>query len=121
MVGPGDMPGAGGPAGGSGQRGRVPDVVERVVPGGPVPAGGGNGLAVAGLVLGITSIVFFWLGVFALAQVVLAVVFSGTGLRRSWEGAGRRGLAVAGLACGIGGFLAYVLFGIATLGVGLLI
>ena len=39
----------------------------------------GNGLAVTSSVLGITCIVFCWWGLFTLAQVVLAIVFGGTG------------------------------------------
>lgn len=80
-----------------------------------------NGLAVASLVLGITSIVFCWWGMFTLVQVVLAVVFGGVAIRAANQGAGRKGMAVAGLACGIAGFIAYVLFGIGTLGIGFVI
>lgn len=87
----------------------------------PVRPAQGNGLAVASLVLGITSIVFCWWGLFTLVQVVLAVVFGGVAIRAANQGAGHKGLAVAGLACGIAGFIAYVLFGIATLGVGFVI
>jgi hypothetical protein len=73
------------------------------------------------MVLGITSIVFCWWGIFTLAQVVLAIVFGGVGIHKANRGADKKGMAIAGLACGIVGFLAYLIFGIATAGVGLLI
>jgi hypothetical protein len=95
--------------------GRVP---KQDTPGRPVQ---GNGLAVASLVLGITSIVFCWWGLFTLVQVVLAVVFGGVATRAANQGAGRKGMAIAGLVCGVVGFAAYVLFGISTLGIGFLV
>jgi hypothetical protein len=87
----------------------------------PAARPGGNGMAVAGLVLGITSILFCWWGLFSLAQIILAIVFSGAGIRQANQGAGRKGMAVAGLACGVTGCLAYLAIGIASLGVGFLV
>ena len=81
----------------------------------------GNGLAVASLVLGVTSVLFCWLGLLALAQVVLAIVFGGIGISRANKGARRKGMAVAGLALGVVGFLLYFAVGLMTVGVGLLI
>jgi apolipoprotein N-acyltransferase len=72
------------------------------------------GTAVAALVLGICSLVFCWWGLATLAMVVLAVVFGASSARRS-------GMGVAGLICGCVGFLAYLAFGVATLGTGFLI
>ena len=85
----------------------------------PVPAG--NGLAVAGFVLGITSIVFCWLGLLSLAQVVLAIIFSGVGISRANKGAQRKNMAIIGLVLGGVGFLLYLVVGIMSFGVGLLI
>jgi ABC-type phosphate transport system permease subunit len=76
---------------------------------------------VASLVLGITSIVFCWWGLFTLVQVVLAVVFGGVAIRAANQGADRKGMAIAGLVCGVVGFAAYALFGISTLGIGFLV
>jgi hypothetical protein len=59
--------------------------------------------------------------VFTLVQVALAVVFGSVAIRAANQGAGRIGMAVAGLACGITGFIAYILFGITTLGIGFVI
>lgn len=85
----------------------------------PMPA---SGMAIAGLVLGITSIVFCWWGLGSLAQSVLAITFAANGIKRANAGlAGGRSMAVAGLACGIVGFFAYLTVGIATLGVGFII
>ena len=81
----------------------------------------GNGQAVAALVLGITSIVFCWWGLFALAQVVLAVVFGCMGMSKASRGASGHGLAVAGLVCGCVGAVAYVLVGLFTLGLGFIV
>jgi hypothetical protein len=80
-----------------------------------------NGLAIAGLVLGITSIVFCWAGLLALAQIVLAIVFSSVGIGNARRGAGRRGMAVGGLACGIVGGIAYFVIGVTSAGVGFVI
>lgn len=83
--------------------------------------GPGNGLAVTGMILGITSIVFCWLGIFTLAQVVLAITFGSIGIRKANRGASHKGMAVAGLTCGIVGAVLYVIFGILTRGAGFLI
>ncbi len=80
-----------------------------------------NGLGTASLVLGITSIVFCWWGLFSLAQVVLAIVFGAIGISRANQGATGKGLAVAGLICGVVGFAAYCFVGLVTLGVGFII
>jgi ABC-type phosphate transport system permease subunit len=81
----------------------------------------GNGQAVAALVLGITSIVFCWWGLFTLAQIVLAVVFACVGMSKASRGAGGHGLAVAGLVCGCVGAVAYVIVGLFTLGLGFIV
>jgi hypothetical protein len=81
----------------------------------------GDGLAVASMVLGITSIVFCWWGLATLAQVVLAIVLGVKGMRRADAGAGGKGMAIAGLVCGCVGALAYLIFGVATLGAGFII
>lgn len=77
-----------------------------------------NGLAVAGLVLGITSIIFCWWGILSITQAILAIVFSSIGIHNVSLGAPRKGMAVAGLVCGIVGLIAYIFFGIVTVGLG---
>jgi hypothetical protein len=81
----------------------------------------GNGLAIASLVLGITSIVFCWWGLLSLAQVVLAIVFGCIGISRASRGASGKGQAVAGLVCGCVGAILYFIFGLLTLGAGFII
>ncbi|MGA3221625.1 MAG: hypothetical protein ABSE77_21590 [Acidimicrobiales bacterium] len=82
----------------------------------------GNGLAVASLVLGITCIVFCWWGLFTLAQVVLAIVFGGTGISKANRlGAPHKGPAVAGLVLGLAGLGIYFVLGLLSLGIGWLI
>ena len=81
----------------------------------------GNGLAVAGFVLGITSVVFCWWGIFALVQVILAITFGAIGRGNAKRGAPHSGLATAGLILGIVGAVLYFLIGIFSLGAGFLI
>jgi hypothetical protein len=90
----------------------------------PVPANRwrekpANGMAIAGMVLGITSIVSCWTGVLALTQLVLAIVFSANGLRAARRGAERKGLAITGLTCGITAAVLYLGIGAASDGLGL--
>jgi hypothetical protein len=80
-----------------------------------------NGLATAGMILGILSIPFCWWGIGSLALCVLAITFGAIGLRAANEGAPNHGQAVAGVACGSVGAVAYLVFGILTLGAGFLI
>lgn len=77
-----------------------------------------NGLAVAGFVLGITSVVFSWWGLLTLLQVVLALTFSAVGISRARRGAPHKGLAIAGLVLGLVGLVVYFLLGLASLGLG---
>lgn len=72
-----------------------------------------QGQGVASMVLGILSIIFCFAGLLTLAGVVLAIVFGARSLNTS-----TRGMGIAGLVCGMVGGLAYLIFGIATLGVG---
>ena len=70
----------------------------------------GNGRAVAGLILGICSVILSFLTFLDLPVVILGVIFSGLGLRATKEGKGQRGLAVAGLALSILGAVLVVAF-----------
>ena len=65
----------------------------------------GKGMSIAGMVLGITSIVFIYLN-FVLG--VLAIIFSAIGLKRG-EG---KGMAIAGLVTGIVGVIIGLVLGI---------
>lgn len=80
-----------------------------------------NGQAVASLVLGIGSIVVFVGGLVTLAVIVLAIVFGSIGIGKANKGFGGKGMATAGLVLGICGGVAYILFGLFTLGVGFLV
>jgi hypothetical protein len=80
-----------------------------------------NGIAVAALVLGITSIVFSWWGLLTLVQVLLAIIFGAVGISRARHGAPKKGLAIAGLVLGLIGAAIYVFLGVASLGVGFFI
>lgn len=65
--------------------------------------GPGHGKAVAGLVLGILSIVFCWASFVDLLLLVPALIFSIMGLSEARMGRGGRGLAMSGLICTIAG------------------
>ena len=82
------------------------------------PAQPGNGVAVAGLVLGITSVVFCWWGLLTLLQVTLAVIFSSVGISKANHGAANKGLAVAGLVLALVGLVLYFFIGLFSLGIG---
>ena len=58
--------------------------------------GGGNGFAIAALVLGIIAFLFGWAGLFNLVTAVLAVVFGILALNKHQS----KGMAVAGLVLG---------------------
>lgn len=81
----------------------------------------GSGMAVASLVLGITSIIFCWWGVFSFLQVVLAIVFGCIALNQPDRGGDRRVMAIAGIICAGAGFFCYLIFGLLSFGFGLLI
>ncbi|MBE7188998.1 DUF4190 domain-containing protein [Jatrophihabitans endophyticus] len=69
-------------------------------PYGPYPgARQGNGKAVAGMVLGIASIVFCWINFFNLVFIVPGIIFSLLGLSDSKTRGTGRGQAIAGLVC----------------------
>ncbi|MFL5713891.1 MAG: DUF4190 domain-containing protein [Chloroflexota bacterium] len=65
----------------------------------------GNGLAVAGMVLGILSVVLFILNALDLVLAVLAIVFSIIGLVRANRGRSGKGMAITGLVLGCVGMV----------------
>jgi hypothetical protein len=80
-----------------------------MAPGGPgvvAEPGKGDGMAIAGLVLGIISLVLFWLTFFDLIPVVLGIVFSILG-RRSVK---RRKMATWGLVLSIIGLVLVIIY-----------
>jgi hypothetical protein len=81
-----------------------------------------NGHATAGLVLGICGVVFCWWGITTLAMALLATIFGAVGLKRSRLAHDyKRGSAIAGLTLGIIGLIVYLILGICTAGIFLLI
>lgn len=82
------------------------------------PVQAGNGFAVASLVLGITSILFFFLGLLTLVQVVLALTFGALGISRANRGEGGKDTAVAGLVLGCVGLVVYLFAGLLSFGLG---
>jgi len=74
------------------------------MPGAPAPRQG-NGLAVAGMVLGILAIVLFWTSIIDLVIALLAIIFSIIGMRKASRVGVGKGMAIAGLVTGIIGLL----------------
>jgi hypothetical protein len=86
-------------------------------PGGPPPPGyhgyaqRRTGKAVTALVLGILSIVMFWLTILDAVFVILALIFGLIALGETKRGNGEgRGMAIAGLACAVAGAVAATVF-----------
>ena len=67
----------------------------------------GKGLAIAGMICGIVSVVFFWSGYFSLILAIVALVFGIVSLVKKSEG---KGMAIAGVATGGVGFIASILW-----------
>ena len=75
-----------------------------------------DGLAVAGMVLGICSFFFGWL---YLIPCIVGIVLSGVGLNKVTKSNGQRsgkGMAIAGLTCSIVSFSIYGIIFLAALG-----
>ncbi|MYA41148.1 MAG: DUF4190 domain-containing protein [Gemmatimonadetes bacterium] len=73
----------------------------------------GNGLAVAGFVCALCSVVLFWVPGLNFILWVLGIVFSGIGLSRANnQGRSGRGLAIAGLVIALlpGTILVFLIF-----------
>ena len=74
------------------------------------PQAQGNGMAVAGMVLGIISLVFFWGHIFCWIPGILAIIFSALGLKKSKVVGKGRGMAMAGLITSIIGIVLSIVF-----------
>jgi hypothetical protein len=75
-----------------------------------VPPQQGNGLAVAGMVLGILGLALCWLGFIGMICALIGVILSGIGLAKSNKVGKGKGMAIAGLVCGVLGLIAGVVF-----------
>jgi hypothetical protein len=76
----------------------------------PAPQEQGNGIAVAGMVLGILALVLCWVMFVNFVLGVLGIVFGALGMAKAKRIGGKnRGLALAGLVTGILGIVAGVL------------
>jgi hypothetical protein len=70
----------------------------------------GNGMAVAGMVLGLLAAVLFFTSLIAIVLGILAIIFSILGIKKARRVGTGKGMAIAGLATGIVGIaLAIVL------------
>ena len=70
----------------------------------------GNGRAIAGLVLGIVAILFFWTSVLDVIPVVLAIVFGSIGVNDAKRSGNGRNMAITGIVCGVIGALLAITF-----------
>lgn len=64
----------------------------------------GNGLAIAGMVCGIISLLFLWI-----ILGPLAIIFGSVGLARANRGAPHRGMAIAGIVLGVVAIVGYII------------
>lgn len=80
-----------------------------------------NPLATAGMVLGICGAIFWGAGLAELALVSLAIIFGAVALGRRRRHLGGRGKAQAALILGIIGAVGYLIVGIVSAGITLLI
>ncbi len=72
-------------------------------------AGTSNGLAIAGMVLGITSVVLFWLSWIATIIAIVGLILSLVGLSKSKQLGGiGRGMAIAGVITSSVGIVASI-------------
>ena len=65
------------------------------------PPQAGNGLAIAGLVLGILSLILFWVPFLGALLGLLGIIFGGIGIGKANRVGKGKGMAVAGLVMGI--------------------
>lgn len=60
-----------------------------------------NGLGIAGFVLGLLGLVFFWFPFVGIVLAILGVILSGVAMSNAKKTGSGTGLAVAGLVCGL--------------------
>jgi hypothetical protein len=73
-----------------------------------------NGMGTAALVLGILGIVLFFFPYISVILALLGVIFGGIGIQRANRGeANNKGMAIAGLVCGIVGLVISIILLIA--------
>ena len=78
----------------------------------------GNGLAVAGMVLGIITLVLCWVPFLNWLLALLAIVFGAIGIGRAGKVGRGKGMAITGLVCGaVGAILGVVILLLAVRGV----
>lgn len=71
----------------------------------------GNGMGVAGMVLGIIALVLFWVPFLDGLMALLAIILSAAGMSRANKIGGRgKGMAIAGLVLGIIAMLLTIVF-----------
>jgi hypothetical protein len=64
-----------------------------------------NGLGVAGFVLGLLGLLFFWFPPLGIVLSLLGVILGGSGMSAARRNHSSSGLAIAGLVCGLIGLL----------------
>jgi hypothetical protein len=70
----------------------------------------GNGMAVAGLVLGLIGLVFCWVAIIGWLIGLLGIIFGAVGISKANRIGGKgKGMAIAGLATGLAGIIIGIL------------
>jgi hypothetical protein len=76
----------------------------------------GNGMGVAGFILGLLGLLFFWIPFFGLILALLGVCLGGAGISVGKKRGAGIGLAVTGLVLGLVALVPTVFFLIAVMG-----
>ncbi|CRK59787.1 putative integral membrane protein [Alloactinosynnema sp. L-07] len=79
------------------------------------PAAPQNGLGTAGFVTGLLGLILFWVPLIGLVLAIIGVSLSGVGMAKANRGeANNKGLAIAGLVCGVIGVTIWLIAFIAV-------
>lgn len=77
---------------------------------GPGPAPQGNGIAVAGMVLGLVGILLCWANFLGMIPSVLGIIFGAIGWSKANKVGRGKGMAIAGVVCGVLGLVLAIVF-----------
>ncbi|HVK25077.1 MAG TPA: DUF4190 domain-containing protein [Actinokineospora sp.] len=74
-----------------------------------------NGIGTAGFVTGLLGLILFWVPLIGLVLAIIGVSLSGVGMAKANKGeANNKGLAIAGLVCGVIGLTIWLIAFIAV-------
>jgi type II secretory pathway pseudopilin PulG len=77
---------------------------------GPAQQQRGNGIAVAGMVLGLVGILLCWANFLGMIPSVLGIIFGAIGWSKANKVGRGKGMAIAGVVCGVVGLILAIVF-----------